>query len=253
MSGLPSAPPSLTVLFNPPRLSGLAPGMAGIFRQELRMTDRMRVFIDYQNTYMRAREAFGDASTRYDFTFGQVYPRRLAVRLRQLAEAAGKPRSLDQVRVYRGEPDALRNPTGQAACQRQVRFWDAQAAVEVFTRPLNYRPTRWEQGRPVEWDVREKGIDVMLAVDMVAGALRDEYDVAILVSADTDLLPAAEAVLDAGKWVEFAAWRPDVGYASHLRIDGKKTWCHHLRRADFEMVSDRTDYTRPVPGVPPTE
>ena len=216
------------------------------------MPDRLRVFIDYQNVYMRAREAFGDESTRYDHTFGQIYPRRLGVLLRQRAEDAGRVRMLDQVRVYRGEPDAERNPTGQAACQRQVRFWQAQQCVEVFSRPLSYRPTRWENGRPIEWEAREKGIDVMIAVDMVMGAVRDEFDVAILVSADTDLLPAAEAVIEAGKWIEFAAWRPDVGYASHLRIDSRKTWCHHLHRKDFEMVADPTDYTRTVPDPPPT-
>ena len=92
----------------------------------------------------------------------------------------------------------------------------------------------------------------MATVDMVRGALDDEYDVAILMSADTDLLPPAEAVVDAGRWLEFAAWRPDVGLASHLRIPARQTWCHHLRRDDFERVSDRTDYTRPVPGEPPT-
>ena len=131
-------------------------------------------------------------------------------------------------------------------------WWRAQAGVEVFTRPLNYQPTRWENNRPVAWGAREKGIDVMLAVDMVKGAMSDEYDVAILMSADTDLIPAAEAVIDAGKWIEFAAWRPDVGYASHLRIHGRRTWCHHLVHKDFEMVADSTDYTRPVPGTSPT-
>lgn len=226
--------------------------MVGISFSDVAVTPRLRVFIDYQNAYMRARECFGGAATERDFTFGQIFPRRLGVRLRQMAEDGGKVRALDQVRVYRGEPDAQRNPTGQAACQRQVRFWQAQQSVEVFTRLLNYRPTRWENGKPVEWEVREKGIDVMLAVDMVMGAARDEYDVAILMSADTDLIPAAEAVIDAGKWIEFAAWRPDVGYASHLRIDGRKTWCHHLRRADFNIVADPTDYTKPVPGPPPT-
>jgi uncharacterized LabA/DUF88 family protein len=227
--------------------------MAGIFLSGAgQMPDRLCVFIDYQNTYMRARECFGSPQTLADFTFGQVLPRRLAVLLRQRAEAAGKDRELVAVKVYRGEPDAERSRVGQAACQRQVRFWEAQAMVTPVTRPLHYRPTRWQGGQPVEWEVREKGIDVMIAVDMVRGALADEFDVAVLMSADTDLIPAAEAVLDAGKWLEFAAWRPDVGWSTHLRIDGRQTWCHHLRRADFEAVSDRTDYTQPVPGEPPT-
>lgn len=213
-------------------------------------TDRMVVFVDYQNTYMRARTAFGDATTDGDFTFGQIFPRRLGVLLRQRAEAAGKPRDLSEVRVYRGEPDALRSRRAQAACQRQVRFWNAQAGVRAFTRPLNYRPTRWQNGLAIDWEVREKGIDVLLAVDMLRGAVNDDYDVAVLMSADTDLLPAAEAVRELGKWVEFAAWRPDEGYASHLRLPG--SWCHHLTRADYERVQDRTDYTVHVPGEPPS-
>lgn len=123
--------------------------------------------------------------------------------------------------------------------------------MSAITRPLHYRPIRWEAGAPVEWEPREKGIDVLLAVDLVRGALNDEYDVAVLVSADSDLVPAAEAVLDSGKWLEFAAWIPDTGYAPHLRVKGRQTWCHFLTRRDFELVSDRNDYTRPVAGQPP--
>ncbi|MEJ5255604.1 MAG: hypothetical protein WHS89_09675 [Acidimicrobiales bacterium] len=33
---------------------------------------RLRVFVDYQNTYMRAREAFGDESTRNEATSADV-------------------------------------------------------------------------------------------------------------------------------------------------------------------------------------
>ena len=40
----------------------------------------------------------------------------------------------------------------------------------------------------------EKGVDVQIALDILRGALKDEYDVCYLISSDTDLLPAiAEA------------------------------------------------------------
>lgn len=39
---------------------------------------------------------------------------------------------------------------------------------------------------------REKGIDVKMAVDLIAGALDDKYDTAIVVSSDTDLVPAVD-------------------------------------------------------------
>jgi uncharacterized protein (TIGR00288 family) len=38
----------------------------------------------------------------------------------------------------------------------------------------------------------EKGVDVQIAVDMVRGAIKNEYDACFLISSDTDLLPAIE-------------------------------------------------------------
>ncbi len=39
---------------------------------------------------------------------------------------------------------------------------------------------------------REKGIDVKIATDLIAGAVDDKYDTAIVVSSDTDLIPALD-------------------------------------------------------------
>jgi uncharacterized LabA/DUF88 family protein len=214
---------------------------------------RLKVFVDYQNTYMRARATFGDSGPN-PYTFGQIFPRRLGVLLRMKGAVLDPTRDLSEVRVYRGEPDARHSPTGQAACQRQLRFWAAQAAVLPVTRPLNYRAVAWDgEGRPAQWEAREKGIDVLLAIDMVMGAFRDEYDTAVVVSADTDLVPAVEAVLALGKRVEVASWRPDVGWGSRLSIPGRNLWCHWLDRVDFGRVRDDTDYTRSVAGEPPIE
>lgn len=47
----------------------------------------------------------------------------------------------------------------------------------------------------------EKGVDVNIAVDMVLGAVRDEYDHAFLLSADADYVPAIRAVQEIGKRV----------------------------------------------------
>jgi uncharacterized LabA/DUF88 family protein len=45
----------------------------------------------------------------------------------------------------------------------------------------------------------EKAVDVMVAVDMVVMAERDQIDAAYLLSADGDFTPAAQAVKAAGK------------------------------------------------------
>jgi uncharacterized LabA/DUF88 family protein len=47
----------------------------------------------------------------------------------------------------------------------------------------------------------EKAVDVMLAVDMVVMAERDQYDAAYLLSADGDFTPAVAAVRAHGKKV----------------------------------------------------
>lgn len=44
--------------------------------------------------------------------------------------------------------------------------------------------------------LREKGIDVKLATDLIVGAVDNQYDTAILISSDSDLIPAID-------WVRF--------------------------------------------------
>lgn len=42
--------------------------------------------------------------------------------------------------------------------------------------------------------LREKGIDVKIATDLIAGAVDDQYDTAIIISSDADLIPAIDWV-----------------------------------------------------------
>lgn len=49
----------------------------------------------------------------------------------------------------------------------------------------------------------EKGVDVQIAVDICMKAVRNEYDRLIIVSSDTDLVPAIEEVKSLGKKVEY--------------------------------------------------
>jgi len=59
----------------------------------------------------------------------------------------------------------------------------------------------------------EKSVDVMLAVDMVVMAERDEYDAAYLVSADGDFTPAVSTVRACGKQV----YAVSASYGAKLR------------------------------------
>lgn len=214
---------------------------------------RVAVFIDYQNLYKGARHAF-DLEGSGDFTAGQVYPRRVGLVLTDKGRNIDPTRQLEVVRVYRGEPSPRHSPKGQAACQRQVRFWNGQARVDAFTRPLKYYFHGQDAyGRDV-WEAREKGIDVQIALDMVLGARNNIFDVAVLFSGDTDLVPALEGVRQLGKIVEVASWRSLPGRQRMSRLvtpGATNTWCHWLDYAAYGLLADPTDYTQPQPGGPP--
>ena len=61
--------------------------------------------------------------------------------------------------------------------------------------------------------IREKGTDVRIAVDLVVGAVDDLYDTAILISSDTDLIPAVKYVKFKKKKLEYVGFShaPSLG------------------------------------------
>lgn len=205
---------------------------------------RVAVFLDYQNAYHGAREAFGDPS-RDAPTMGHVNPQRLGLLLKQLGEDFDPNRELTAVTVYRGEPGARSHPKLQSAFARQVSVWRSQPLVTVKTRPLRYQPIEWSMNKPIKWRAEEKGIDVLMALDIALGARDDLYDAAIVVSGDTDLIPALEYALGVGKRIETAMWWDREYRHRQLKLPGsqRRLWNHRLDRQRFEYVRDGTDYT----------
>src|ERR1700735_1518113 len=118
------------------------------------MTDRVAVFLDWQNVYKGAREAFCGYSAPH--CEGQVHT--LAVGALIAAASPYDPRS-HQVRVYRGQPDATRDPRGYAANARQVAAWRQSPIVDVTMRTLRY-PYGWPNSHQAGEKPQEKGIDV---------------------------------------------------------------------------------------------
>lgn len=204
------------------------------------MTKRVVVFIDWQNTYNSARRTFHQAWEPY--VRGQVDPLRLG------HELAGRnaEQELAQVRVYRGLPDSTKQPTAYGANERQAASWRA-AGVHVVRRALQY-PRGWPDECLPGDRPREKGIDVALAIDFVRLAIEGRYDVGVLVSGDTDLKPALEAVWDyrggAGPRPETAAWSAPDAHSRRLALEGRRLWCHWLDGAVYDRVRDDTGYTR---------
>jgi uncharacterized LabA/DUF88 family protein len=62
---------------------------------------------------------------------------------------------------------------------------------------------------------KEKGIDVWIAIDMVKEAIQNKLDVAILLSGDSDFVPAFNLIKESGK--EVLSCMIPFGYSNELR------------------------------------
>jgi uncharacterized LabA/DUF88 family protein len=69
-------------------------------------------------------------------------------------------------------------------------------------------------------DYHEKGVDVQIATDILIGAYENLYDTAILVSSDTDLIPALAKAREMKKKIEYIGFshKPSYGLITHSDI-----------------------------------
>ena len=160
------------------------------------------VFIDWQNAYKAAREAFrlgGLPNERGNFS-----PYVLA-RILAAGHNRGDDGQLVRVEIHRGLPSNQRDSIGYAANRRQAAAWIREDPQVVLPR---LRPLRYDPYDPTAPPV-EKGIDVALAVSAVEHAITQRSDVAIIFTHDTDLAPAVELIarLVGPDHVETASWK----------------------------------------------
>ena len=148
------------------------------------MEDRVAIFIDGSNLYHALRSNLG----RYDLNF---------------AEFANKlcgSRSLFRTYYY----NVLQDPSQRAEGHREQQEF-LNALRETPYLEVRLGGTKLAQGIPVE-----KGIDVMLATDLLHFAWNNLYDVAVLVSGDSDFAYALQAAKNMGKHVEVAYFEGNV-------------------------------------------
>ena len=195
------------------------------------MTDRVIVFIDYENLRFSAIDCFHHFGASH--TDGNVDPGILGD---LLVGRRNRPSELTQVRVYRGRPSPVRQPSAASANAVRETGWRFDPKVEII-----HRDIRYPKNYPAS-PAQEKGVDVALAVDFVRLAFQGAYDVGIMVTRDTDLIPALETVVELSlAHVEVAAWRN----TTRLAFPGTQLpWCHRLGRDDYESIRDQTDYLK---------
>ena len=98
--------------------------------------------------------------------------------------------------------DSERNPQ---AYRDQQKFLTA-----LYSTP--YLEVRLGISKPRGDVAVEKGVDIMIATDLLRFAWEDLYDVAILVSGDGDFTYAAQTVKNMGKHIEVAAFPSNLSW-----------------------------------------
>lgn len=156
-------------------------------------TQRVVIYIDGGNTYRKLKEfGFPEEGKRFDF--------------KALSDHLLGERILVSKRYYVGQ---VRNTDNTDKSEELVR--KQQQFLETL-RSANFDvklgKIMYDAGR-----IREKGVDVKLAIDVVIGASDDLYDTAIIVSSDTDLIPAIKyAVNGKKKNIEYVGFAGSPSY-----------------------------------------
>jgi uncharacterized LabA/DUF88 family protein len=148
------------------------------------MENRVAIFIDGSNLY----HALRDNCSRVDLNFTDFTSKL----------CAGRP--LFRTYYYNVLQDPNQRPEG---FREQQEFLDVLKKTPYLEVRLG--GMKLSQGVPVE-----KGIDIMLATDMLHFAWNNLYDVGILVSGDGDFAYALQAAKNMGKHVEVAYFESNI-------------------------------------------
>ena len=195
------------------------------------------VFIDGQNLYYLAKDAWlGDRS---DKASPYAWPSYDVEKLANALVAREPGRTLAEIRFYTGVP----NPARGSSQRFWHDFWQNRLRYLRSQGVYTYRG-QVSRGR------QEKGVDVSLAIDLVQATHECRYQVAIIVSRDSDFGPAVSlsksiAASQNRQLVFESAFPYGAGSPSRRGIPG--TIWTPIDQATYDACRDFRNYRPPRP------
>jgi uncharacterized LabA/DUF88 family protein len=197
---------------------------------------RAVTFIDGQNLFHCAKQAFGHSYPNYD-----VEALSRIVCIRQGWE-------LDQARFYTGIPEAADNAFWNYFWAGRLAVMGRQEKIHVFSRHLRYRNrvVRLHDGSTFSYRTgEEKGIDVRICIDIIRLAHEKVFDVALIFSQDQDLSEVAEEIRkiarEQDRWIKVASAFPFNPDHKFRRGIDRTDWIR-IDRAMYDACLDTRDY-----------
>lgn len=172
--------------------------------------ERVQIFIDGGNFFHLALKKLGAGEN--DFSF-EGFANFLA-NGREIV-SMGKRFYVGTVREQVGNPRSIKAMSKQTKLFTTLKTtgWEIKTSklrtrierIKIDGRVVNHEELRRKGVHEIEIKtMREKGIDVKLATDLIVGAVDDRYDTAIIVSSDSDLVPAIDWIrIKRNKKVEY--------------------------------------------------
>lgn len=162
--------------------------------------DRVRIYIDASNLYKGCRAVCGEGR----------------VNLGKFSRFLADGRPLERVKYFCAPPpEPIPSRFNVRTTKGQEEY---RAAADSYTRQIGFLQ-QLQQWRRIQiiWGrlqrtrddvLKEKGVDVALAVHLVVDSAGVEFETAIVVSGDSDLVLPMTVARDWGKRVEGAAFQP---------------------------------------------
>ena len=185
---------------------------------------RTLIQFDGQNLYHLAKEAWGPNSPYH-------YPSYDVVKLAQALVSMKSGRTIEEIRFYTGIPGHTSSQLWNSSWNNKLKHLESQG-VQVYRGRMNSGG-------------QEKGVDVSIALDLVQATYEQRFDVAIIVSQDSDFGPAvrlAKRIASGqGRTLEFESAFPfELGRVSKRGVPGTK-WVH-IDQGTYDACHDPTDY-----------
>ena len=169
--------------------------------RKIKKKKRVAVYFDGSNFYYKLREL--EISNITHFNYGEF------------SKWLARDRSIISKRYYVG---VVRAEEGNKKAQKlrkeqQKLFAHLTSSNQDFVIKRGYLMNN-------DGVYHEKGVDVKIAVDLLVGAYEDIYDTAILISSDTDLIPAIKKVKHLKKEVEYIGFsnRPSLAIQKYATL-----------------------------------
>ena len=143
--------------------------------------DRIMIFIDGSNLYHSLKNHFKRTDIDIGKFCNKLLEKRRLIRTYYYNATVGQ----------REEPDRYRDQQKFFAGINAIPYCELRLGRLVYN--------NWPSAPPYE-----KGVDILLATDMITHSFKNNYDVAILIAGDNDYVGAIQGVKDNGKNVEVA-------------------------------------------------